>query len=461
MSNYYYRGEKMIRKLAFFSLLSFFSIALKANTIKLSKKHFGYVLMDLKSGEVLDKQRSKESFHPASVVKIFSFATFLKDLGPEFRPITNFYLEDFDPKTGINKGRLFIEGSYDPSLVYDGVFVLFDYLKSMGLKKQLGAIQILGKKGQGFTARGFRRDPNYRAYAAESLKFNLNSNSFAIIPGVILKKRFSFSLPREIPGAELIQRFSIGKKNHITILAKELKEKVQFKISGSKTEPFLDRRYYRRLPRPEDAHCALLLRIANKNFDLETPSCFWKEGQAKGLHIKWPGKTLFEGSRIALKISQNFMTESYGLVWLKERGLKVSDKTARLELEKRLKSELHGSFKIGNLSGLGGGHSFSPLQVSQFLKKLHSDFDIFPEFLSSLPIYGKDGTLKRRKEKLLIGQIRANTGSISGVVSLAGYLKAKSGKRYVFAIFANSWKKSMYNAFKLQDKKLKEWWLKY
>ena len=69
MSNYYYRGEKMIRKLAFFSLLSFFSIALKANTIKLSKKHFGYVLMDLKSGEVLDKQRSKESFHPASVVK--------------------------------------------------------------------------------------------------------------------------------------------------------------------------------------------------------------------------------------------------------------------------------------------------------------------------------------------------------------------------------------------------------
>ncbi|MBP3420252.1 MAG: D-alanyl-D-alanine carboxypeptidase/D-alanyl-D-alanine-endopeptidase [Marinifilaceae bacterium] len=57
----------------------------------------------------------------------------------------------------------------------------------------------------------------------------------------------------------------------------------------------------------------------------------------------------------------------------------------------------------------------------------------------SLAISGGTGTLKNftKEYPYLNGNIVAKSGSMSGVRSLAGYIKARSGKRYVFTIMAN------------------------
>lgn len=63
---------------------------------------------------------------------------------------------------------------------------------------------------------------------------------------------------------------------------------------------------------------------------------------------------------------------------------------------------------------------------------------VMPEFVSSLPLAGEDGTLRRHfRDPDLAGRIHAKTGSLDGVLSLAGYAQARSGQRYCFAALVN------------------------
>jgi serine-type D-Ala-D-Ala carboxypeptidase/endopeptidase (penicillin-binding protein 4) len=59
-------------------------------------------------------------------------------------------------------------------------------------------------------------------------------------------------------------------------------------------------------------------------------------------------------------------------------------------------------------------------------------------FRESLPIAGQDGTLAARMRGTpLAGNLRAKTGTLTGVRSLSGYLTTARGERIVFSILAN------------------------
>lgn len=57
-----------------------------------------------------------------------------------------------------------------------------------------------------------------------------------------------------------------------------------------------------------------------------------------------------------------------------------------------------------------------------------------PDLLDYLPRAGQDGTMKRRSAE---GQVRAKTGTMSGVSGLVGEFTGVSGKRYRFALLLN------------------------
>jgi serine-type D-Ala-D-Ala carboxypeptidase/endopeptidase (penicillin-binding protein 4) len=67
----------------------------------------------------------------------------------------------------------------------------------------------------------------------------------------------------------------------------------------------------------------------------------------------------------------------------------------------------------------------------------------FPSFKRSLPIAGEPerllgGTLRSRfTESELAGNVNAKTGTLTGVSSLSGYMKTKTGERVVFSIVLN------------------------
>ena len=58
-----------------------------------------------------------------------------------------------------------------------------------------------------------------------------------------------------------------------------------------------------------------------------------------------------------------------------------------------------------------------------------------PELMSSLPVAGVDGTLRRSKGTP--GRAHLKTGSLRDVVGVAGYVLADSGRRYVVVAIVN------------------------
>ena len=60
-----------------------------------------------------------------------------------------------------------------------------------------------------------------------------------------------------------------------------------------------------------------------------------------------------------------------------------------------------------------------------------------PELLSSLPIVGVDGTLRRVNTASAKGMAHLKTGTLRDVTALAGVVNSTSGKRYVLVGIIN------------------------
>ncbi len=68
---------------------------------------------------------------------------------------------------------------------------------------------------------------------------------------------------------------------------------------------------------------------------------------------------------------------------------------------------------------------------------------VFRSLYESLPVAGVDGTLKRRmKTGKAFRNVRAKTGTVTGVSSLAGYLTAANGHVLAFSIISNGLRKA-------------------
>jgi serine-type D-Ala-D-Ala carboxypeptidase/endopeptidase (penicillin-binding protein 4) len=60
---------------------------------------------------------------------------------------------------------------------------------------------------------------------------------------------------------------------------------------------------------------------------------------------------------------------------------------------------------------------------------------MMPELVSSLPISGQDGTLRR--SRATPGRAHLKTGSLRDVAGVAGYVLSNSGRRYVLVAVVN------------------------
>lgn len=102
-------------------------------------------------------------------------------------------------------------------------------------------------------------------------------------------------------------------------------------------------------------------------------------------------------------------------------------------------------YRIADGSGVSVYNYLSPSLLMQVLKYAHARPEIFEPFYASLPIAGVDGTLQHRMKKTTAyRKVRAKTGSVAGVSSLAGYAKAANGDCLAFVIINQ-------NVLKLRD----------
>jgi len=143
----------------------------------------------------------------------------------------------------------------------------------------------------------------------------------------------------------------------------------------------------------------------------------------------------------ALEMSDNTITEGLGRLVADAAGLPASfDGATKAVLASvgRLGVDVDGA-RLVDCSGLGKGSRLSPRQLSDLLALITSDDH--PELtgiVAMLPISGLRGTLGDRfLDGDARGMVRAKTGSLNGVTSLAGTLVTHDGRGLLFVVMAD------------------------
>jgi serine-type D-Ala-D-Ala carboxypeptidase/endopeptidase (penicillin-binding protein 4) len=105
--------------------------------------------------------------------------------------------------------------------------------------------------------------------------------------------------------------------------------------------------------------------------------------------------------------------------------------------------------RIVDGSGLSRLNRLTPTTLVALLRKSYDDPLLREVLISSLPVAGRTGTLRRRmRGSPAAGRVVAKTGTTREASALAGYVK----RRYVFAILQNGSPVSLWSARRAQDR---------
>lgn len=92
-------------------------------------------------------------------------------------------------------------------------------------------------------------------------------------------------------------------------------------------------------------------------------------------------------------------------------------------------------YRIADGSGLSLYNYVTPELEMRLLRYAYHNSNIYMHLLPSLPIAGRDGTLKTRMKGTFAEEnVRAKTGTVTGVSALAGYCTSANGHQLCFSI---------------------------
>lgn len=96
------------------------------------------------------------------------------------------------------------------------------------------------------------------------------------------------------------------------------------------------------------------------------------------------------------------------------------------------------AYQIVDGSGLSRRNALSPAALLAILRRSYNASDADP-FMAALPVAGVDGSLEGRlRDTAAMGRVRAKSGTMSNVRSLAGYAVTLDGEHLAFVIMANN-----------------------
>jgi serine-type D-Ala-D-Ala carboxypeptidase/endopeptidase (penicillin-binding protein 4) len=95
------------------------------------------------------------------------------------------------------------------------------------------------------------------------------------------------------------------------------------------------------------------------------------------------------------------------------------------------------AIQITDGSGLSKDNRLSARTLAIILRGAYHDFEVGPEFVSSLKIIGGEPWKLKVKDANLTRRVRVKTGHLDRVTSLCGYLQTLDGQVRVFAILLN------------------------
>ncbi|CAM8668078.1 DacB D-alanyl-D-alanine carboxypeptidase (penicillin-binding protein 4) [Oxalobacteraceae bacterium] len=396
------------------------------------------VALDIRTveGKVLASHNQQLSFNPASVMKLVTTAAALDLLGPDYRWITRVYAQGSIVGDVLN-GDLIIQGSGDPRLAHEDLARLLRRLRSLGVREIYGDLVLDRSLFQTTLddAAAFDGLP-YRAYNAlpDALLLDAKAISLRFFPDAQTQ---SVRVAMEPPMVD----FLIEPPKLDTQPCTNWREKLGLVVdptavhfSGSYSLDCGER--------------VLVLHAHTMNharyFDVVFRQ-LWRElgGSITGVMreekksesarelLQWESPTLAQIIRDINKHSNNVMARQLLMsLAMSPTGSPVTAEAGAAKAKVWLDSIGVNSQNvvIENGAGLSRQERLSAEALSTVLNHAwHSSY--MPEFIASLPIVGVDGTMNRTlKNSAVKTRAHIKTGSLNDVASIAGYVKAKSGR---------------------------------
>ena len=177
------------------------------------------------------------------------------------------------------------------------------------------------------------------------------------------------------------------------------------------------------------------LLVSRKN---EFMSVFSQRLREVGIALDAPCTTLRDILYPMLKDSDNLYAESVFYQIAASQGVRPAKAAHARQIEKRILSKAgvqNVQYRIADGSGLSLYNYVTPELLTRLLIYAYRNTNIFMHLYPSLPVSGQDGTLKKRMtEPVTNGRVKAKTGTLSGISSLAGYLTAANNHVLAFCI---------------------------
>lgn len=386
--------------------------------------------------------------NPASTVKLVTTFLALEDLGPAYTWRTEAFLLG-DLETGRLEGDLLIKGYGDPYLVTERVWLLLRGLRQRGLREIDGDLVI----DNTFFAIELR-DPGefdgqaYRIYNVQpdAMLVNFNAVSFLFRPDVA-NNRVEVVADPQPANLEIRNKIRLangrcgGYQRGIQFAAVNDQPVAGVSFSGSFGSQCSEYRLSRSvMSAPQYAYG--VIRSLWEESGGSLTGGLRVEPVPEGLEpfLEFDSLALSDVIRRVNKWSNNVMTRQIFLTMGAERygppaNVAKARDASRAALEERGLD--FPELFLDNGAGLSRDTQISARNLARLLRAANQS-PYAAEFQSSLALAGLDGTMRRRfRNEELTGQMHLKTGRLNGVFAMAGYLRSRSGDRYVVVAIQN------------------------
>ncbi len=416
----------------------------------LSGARASILVADVESGQVLFSKDPDVLLNPASNVKLFTTAAALGRLGPEYRFSTEFYVNP--ASRGSSSVRtLHVKGRGDPTLLTERLWAISGELAHLGLKR-IGEIAVDESFFDGEReGPGFDQEEGDKSYLAPAGAASLNWNTVEVLvaPG---ERRGAKARVELEPASDF---FEID--NRATTVAGNGRRRliVSSVVHGGRQRIVVEGRIpvgsrpqsvWRKIDQPGlylGSTLARLLQLRGVQVGGRVRLAEVPQG-APLVHVD-QSESLAEIVRRLNKTSNNFVAEQLlKTLGAEAKGAPGSWPKGVAAVEDFLADAgvPRGSFVMKNGSGLNDANRFSARQVVTVLRTMWSRFPLHAEYVGSLPVAGRDGTIRYRMEGTEAeGRLRAKTGTLvaGAVTSLSGYVETAGHRTLAFAVLVNDY----------------------
>ncbi len=388
--------------------------------------------------------RSDAAMNPASVMKLVTTYAALDLLGPSYTWPTPVFVEGAI-REGTLYGNLYIQGQGDPRLVLERLWLLLRRVQGLGIKTIAGDI-VLDQSAFRLSEHdpaSFDGDP-LRPYnaAPDALLINFKSVVMTLVPEASnLVARVQYDPPLEgVQMQATVPLIGGDCGDYRGALKADFSDPLRIRFTGAYPQSCGEKVWPVAYADP-------------KNYATRAVAGLWQDmgGKLQGVSrlgavpagpqwkpaLEMRSAPLAEIIRDINKYSNNVMAQQVFLTLGRSAGSSATFESSQATVQRWWRERISpdGVPLLDNGSGLSRQERISAQALAALLQSAYQS-TVMPELMSSLPITGVDGTLRRAKNRN-IGTAHLKTGSLSNVVALAGYVHGSGGQRWVLVALVN------------------------